>query len=106
MRPSVSRREGHSLMPLLRSPGATWSHPSLTTHGRNNHSIRTEKWRYVRYKDGGEELYNHDADPLEWANLAKDAKYARVREELGAQLPQVNAPDVPSAKAKGKKKKV
>jgi arylsulfatase A-like enzyme len=97
--------EGHSLMPLLRNPSATWNHPSLTTHGRNNHSIRTEKWRYIRYKDGGEELYDHDADPLEWRNLAKDAKYAQVRQELAAQLPQVNAPDAASVKEKEKKKK-
>lgn len=104
--PAKKGLEGNNLTPLLRNPTATWVYPSITTHGRNNHSIRTEKWRYIRYKDGGEELYDHDADPLEWANLAKDANYARVREELGAQLPQVNAPDAPSAKAKGKKKKV
>ncbi len=103
--PAKKGLEGNALTALLRNPNATWNHPSLTTHGRNNHSIRTEKWRYIRYKDGGEELYDHDADPLEWRNLAKDAKYAQVREELAAQLPRVNAPDAASAKPKDKKKK-
>jgi arylsulfatase A-like enzyme len=60
----------------------------------------TEKWRYIRYADGGEELYDHDADPLEWRNLAKDAQWARVREELAAQLPKVNAADAASVKEK------
>ncbi len=57
-------------MPLLRDPDAAWDRPAVTTHGRNNHAVRSERWRYIRYADGSEELYDHDADPLEWANLA------------------------------------
>jgi arylsulfatase A-like enzyme len=102
--PAKKGLEGNSLATLLRDPKATWDHPSLTTHGRNNHSIRSERWRYIRYRDGGEELYDHDADPLEWRNLAKDAQYARVREDLAGRLPQVNAPDAESAKKKAKKR--
>src|SRR5262249_1696558 len=74
--------EGHSLVPLLKDPKAEWGHPALTTHGRNNHAVRTDRWRYIRYADGSEELYDHDADPLEWKNLAKSAEHAKVKEEL------------------------
>jgi len=95
-------QEGHSLMPLLKNAKAPWDHPSITTHGRNNHSIRTEKWRYIRYKDGSEELYDHDSDPLEWKNLAKDMQYKKVKDQLGGALPMVNVPDAESVKKKGK----
>ena len=103
--PAKQGLDGHSLVPLLRDPRASWDHPSLTTFGRNNHSLRNERWRYLRYADGSEELYDHAADPLEWKNLARDPQYARLREELGRQLPTVNAADVASVKkAKAKNK--
>jgi arylsulfatase A-like enzyme len=44
--------EGHNLRPLLEDPTAPWPHAALTTHGRNNHAVRTERWRYIRYADG------------------------------------------------------
>ena len=54
--------EGRSLVPLLKNPKAKWDRPALTTHGRNNHSLRSERFRYIRYSDGTEELYDliHD----------------------------------------------
>jgi arylsulfatase A-like enzyme len=103
--PAKKGLEGNSLMPLLKSPQTAWEHPSLTTHGRNNHSIRTERWRYIRYKDGSEELYDHDTDPLEWKNLAKEPQLAKVKDQLAAYLPKVNAPDAAAVKNKDKKKK-
>jgi arylsulfatase A-like enzyme len=91
--------EAVSILPLLKDPQTKWDHPSITTHGRNNHSVRSERWRYIRYEDGSEELYDHDNDPLEWKNLAKDAKFASVKEDLAKWLPKVNAPDAPKEKA-------
>src|SRR5581483_1828521 len=44
--------EAHSLVPLLKDPKAEWGHASITTHGKNNHAVRTERWRYIRYADG------------------------------------------------------
>ena len=88
--------EARSLTPLLRDPNAPWDRPALTTHGRNNHSLRTERWRYIRYEDGSDELYDHDSDPLEWVNLAGREEYVAVKQNLARWFPTVNAPDVPS----------
>lgn len=87
--------EGRSLMPLLRDPGEKWDHAALTTYRRNNHSVRTERWRYIRYSDGGEELYDHDADPMEWTNLAGKGEFAGVKLGLARHLPAVNAESSP-----------
>ncbi len=81
---------GNSLVPLLKNPEAEWNYPSLTTNGYKNHSIRTERWRYTRYSDGGEELYDHNNDPYEWDNLANDSGYVDVLERLRLSLPKEN----------------
>lgn len=93
--------DGQSLVPLLKDAKASRAEPSITTEGRENHAVRTERWRYIRYANGDEELYDHDADPLEWKNLAKDASFAATKTELAALLPKVNAPDAPRQKGKG-----
>ncbi|MHC4800214.1 MAG: sulfatase, partial [Planctomycetota bacterium] len=48
--------EGKSLVRLLKKPDAQWNRPVITTHGRNNHAVRDQRWRYIRYSDGNEEL--------------------------------------------------
>lgn len=92
--------EGKTLRPLIENPAARWERPALTTHGRNNHSLRTERWRYIRYRDGTEELYDHDKDELEWTNLASKPEYADLKKELAAWLPKVNVEDAPREGAK------
>ncbi len=92
--------EGQSLVPLLRDPQSARKEPAITTWGRNNHAVRTERWRYIHYADGGEELYDHDADPLEWKNLAGDPQSAAAKSELAAWLPKINAPDAPHVKGR------
>jgi len=57
--------DGVSLVPLLKDPQRKWEQPALTTHGLGNHALRDERWRYIRYADGGEELYDHENDPNE-----------------------------------------
>ncbi|GIW79377.1 MAG: choline-sulfatase [Gemmatales bacterium] len=84
--------EGQSLVPLLRKPDADWQKPALTTFGPNNHAVRSTRWRYIRYSDGSEELYDHEKDPHEWHNLAGKKEYARVIEEHRKWLPKTNPP--------------
>ncbi len=88
--------EGDSLTSLLRDPQHAWDRPAITTHGRNNHAVRSERWRYIRYHDGGEELYDHESDPHEWKNLAGDTKHEAVKAKLAGHLPQVNVKGIKS----------
>ncbi|MCP5116488.1 MAG: sulfatase [bacterium] len=88
--------EGRSLLPLLDDPDAEWNHAAVSTHLRNNHAVRSERFRYIRYADGSEELYDHLDDPLEWRNLAGRPDYAAVTAGMRKWLPKVNAePDPP-----------
>ena len=87
--------DGQSVVPLLQQPDLPWPRPVVSTYGFQNHSIRTERWRYIRYHDGTEELYDHDIDPNEWTNLAVPSvagKYRKVIELLARHLPEVNVP--------------
>ena len=88
--------DGHSLAPLLDDPDGAWPHVALTTFGPGNHTVRSRRWRYTRYADGSEELYDHDADPLEWHNLiAREPRADAVEEvltDLRARLPAADAP--------------
>ena len=94
--PPKSGLEGNSIFPLLEDPAATWDHPAVTTFGRNNHAVRNERWRYIRYADGTEELYDHDADPKEYQNLAKDPKSKEIIATLKRSLPEQNAAEAPT----------
>ncbi|MBE0537803.1 MAG: sulfatase [Phycisphaerae bacterium] len=93
--------EGVSLRPLLENPKAAWERPSVTTHGRGNHSVRSQRWRYIRYSDGTEELYDHEKDELEWTNLAGEAKYADVKRDMAKWLPTSEAAEVEKDAAGG-----
>ena len=97
--PKKENIEANDITPLLKNPTLEWDHPSITTMGRGNHAIRTERWRYIRYNDGGEELYDHNVDPNEWKNLAKDPKYADTIKKLSEWLPKTNAAPAPIAGA-------
>ncbi|MDO8543207.1 MAG: sulfatase [Opitutaceae bacterium] len=68
--------EGRSLVPILRDPGLASNRPAYTStihRGVLGRSVRTERWRYTEWVGGGDtELYDHDADPGEYRNLAAD----------------------------------
>jgi len=95
--PLPAHVEGGSIRKLLADPSASWDRSALTTHGFGNHAVRTEQWRYIRYRDGGEELYDETNDLFEWTNLASDAKYQKVKAALAERFPKVNAPRGPSS---------
>lgn len=87
--------ESRSLVPLLKDPETAWDRPVVTTHGYMNHAVRSERYRYIRYSDGSEELYDHELDPYEWTNLANDPKYATVKAVLSRWLPKINREEGP-----------
>jgi arylsulfatase A-like enzyme len=92
--------EGTSFKSLLANPDSPWDRPALTTYLFNNHGVRSEHWRYIRYNDGSEELYDEDKDPLEWSNLAGKPEYAAIKAELAESLPKTNAPSAGAGKGK------
>jgi arylsulfatase A-like enzyme len=92
--------EGHSIVPQLKDANAPREWPAITTHNHDNHGIRTERWRYIRYADGSEELYDMLADPNEWKNLAGHTEFAEVKRDLGKWLPKVNKKPVPGSKSR------
>ncbi len=96
--PADSRCDGKSIVPLLRDSNAAWKQPAVMTYGRGNHAVRTERWRYIRYADGTEELYDHEKDPHEWMNLADRPQLTAVKKKLAKWLPEKNAPQVRNLK--------
>ena len=84
---------GYSLKPFLDNQPEQWKGPNgaLTVIGnyginipteKQNFSYRTKNWRYIRYSNGAEELYNHQTDSYELDNLADDKKYKNVKLKL------------------------
>jgi len=73
------------------NPGALW-HIEITADLdasyvlQQNYSYRTKDWRYIRYRNGKEELYNHTNDSYEWTNLAEDANYAEIKGQLKGEM--------------------
>lgn len=88
--------DGISLLPWLDDPTLPKTTPAMTTWGRGNYTLRSSDWRYTRYHDGSEELYNNKADPNEWTNLAGNSNYSAQKAQLSAYLPTSEAPQVQS----------
>jgi len=84
--------EGTSIIPQLKDADAARSRPAVTTHNLGNHAVRTERWRYIRYADLTEELYDLASDPHEWDNLAGRPESKPILSELRRWIPQKEAP--------------
>jgi arylsulfatase A-like enzyme len=89
----LSRRDdldGQSLVPLLKDPAANRTEAAITTWGRKNFGIRTERFRYIQYHNGDRELYDHHSDPNEFTNLAKsnDEQWESVMQQLARWVPK------------------
>ncbi|MCW5977868.1 MAG: sulfatase [Bryobacteraceae bacterium] len=96
--PRRSDLDGETLLPLLRDAEAARK-PTVTTYLAGNHAVRDERWRYIRYRDGGEELYDLIADPNEYANVASNPRRRTVKERLAKFLPASSAPPKPHREA-------
>ena len=86
--PAQPEHDGPSLVPLLKNPGAAWSHVSLTYLQRpGSYGLSGRRWRLVHYANGEEELYNIEKDPYEWNNLAGNPAYDERRAEMRKRAP-------------------
>ncbi len=82
--------EGHSLVPQLTDSETPRPWPAITTNNWNNHAVRTTNWRYIRYADGEEELYDMKNDPNEWENRIDDQQLKPLVDSLASWLPKEN----------------
>ena len=89
--------EGLDLSPQLADVRTARTRPALTTHNRGNHAVRSTRWRYIRYADGAQELYDLERDPNEWTNLASDPAQAAIIADHVRFLPATDAPLVPGS---------
>ncbi len=87
--PVPAQCKGPSIRPLLADPKAPWDHPALSTMRRGNHSVCDDRYRYIRYSDGTEELYDHTKDPNEWTNIAKNPECAPIKARLAKVMPNL-----------------
>jgi arylsulfatase A-like enzyme len=88
--------DGISLVPWLDNPVMPKESPVITTWGRGNYTLRSKEWRYTRYFDGSEELYNETNDPNEWINLAGNPEYDALKQKFAVWLPSTETPQVTS----------
>lgn len=89
--------EGTSLVPLLRDPSRNWNDVAITTYGDyGNFAVRDDRYRYIVYSNGEEELYDVQEDPNQWTNLAADPSYLDTKRALASRIPPVesHAPEV------------
>ena len=90
--------DGTTIRPLLENPNLAWR-PTLTTQGKGNHAVISERWHYTSYARGFEELYDLENDPMQWTNLVHSApeSAAVVMAELKAYLPAYEAEEIPKS---------
>ena len=79
--PKPDHLEGRSILPLLKDPSATRDFAFLS-YGPQNTAAQSDRYRYIRYEDGSEELYDHQKDPHEWTNLIGNKKYQTMRKNM------------------------
>lgn len=85
--PIPAHVHGRDLAPLLADAAAPdWENELLMTYNAGNHALRTATHRYIRYADGGRELYDLRADPFETTNLAGQPAHAAEEATLAARL--------------------
>ena len=59
--------------------------------------MRSQQWRYIRYADGTEELYDLIEDPHEWKNLVALPEHAAVVMDHRKWLPRIDLPPAPGS---------
>lgn len=93
---------GRSLVPLLKNGGGDWRPSVLTEYFGNPHnripawqSVRTERWKYVRYVgaglDGLDELYDLQTDRYEMRNVIGESNASKTLAQMRSELDRLLA---------------
>lgn len=91
--PEREENDGPSLVPLLENPNASWNHVAVTHLDHpGDMGISDQEYRYIRYRDGSEELYHLPTDPHEWHNLSADHTHTKALEAIRKKAPTKLAP--------------
>ena len=105
--PPKQKLDGVSLVPVLKDPKYKWNRPGLTTYGVGYSSVRSEQYRYIKYPDGKEELYDHNKDSYEHTNLAGKSNMKAIIAKLAKSVPTKFTKSIPSKPiVKGKRVKI
>lgn len=91
--------DGISLVPWLANPTAPRRQPAIIVEESGHLAVRSDDYRYIRYKNGSEELYDHRIDPKEQTNLADRQESSEIKQRLAAFLPAELAPPAATKKA-------
>jgi arylsulfatase A-like enzyme len=106
--------DGTSLRPLLQDPQAgAWDGPPVALSayqtkasviarhgpeiGEGQFTVRGDRWRYTRYGEGSEELFDHQDDPHEWENRAGDEDVGEAQAAMKARFDRITPRPVPGA---------
>ncbi len=84
--------DGESLVSLMQGDDDSDRHAlTVVVQGSatKNFSLRTRHWRYIRYSNGKEELYDHRVDPDEFTNLADRRETRKIKKQLRARLKEL-----------------
>ena len=93
--PQKDDLDGHDMSPLLKDPQADWEHPAISEIKIGHVAVRSQDWRYIRYNDGTEELYDKQNDPNDWYNLAGEEQYRDIIDAHKKYIPETFAEPVP-----------
>ncbi len=86
--PENNHLDGQNLTPILWNRKSMVTEPTVISWKYGNFAVRSDNWRYIQYRDGSEELYDHRVDPGEFKNLALDPKYKSVIEDHKRYVPK------------------
>ena len=92
--------DGKSIRTLLERPDSKWDEVAITVVEHGSYAVRDDHFRYITYKDGGEELYDHRTDPNEWTNVVKKPEYADILAVLRQKIPPLTDQKLPPKKNK------
>ncbi|TLX76035.1 sulfatase [Labilibacter sediminis] len=85
--PEQKHLDGNSITPLICNPKQEWPMPVITNWRYKNYSVRTENYRYIQYRDGSEEFYDHTKDKGEHYNLIEEPQYQNIIQYLRKHIP-------------------